>query len=324
MFSLLARHKAEKGGGHAMGNKIPSPRFKRPDTHIICSSTSFTQDFLDAAATIAERHVSDLQNVTPETPRSDTSGRELGWSYRETERYVFFMEGFLHQWYTATMVFDDVQYNCCEQYMMGQKATLFGDTKSAEKLLQCENPLDQKLIGRNIKNFDETKWRENRFEIVYRGNLAKFKQNKHLRDKLLSYPHSVEFVNANPIDQIWGIGVGVFDRRVTDPHHWSGLNLLGKIITKIRNVLVPAPPSTPHLTFKQKEDQSLFITTAYVRIYIEMEYGMAIPFEVVCLLSKLGDYGRVVLRSFQRRVYTKQGKVLKLEAITSDSNDELF
>ena len=88
-----------------------------------------------------------------------------------------------------------------------------------------------------MEDNSETNWikiygTKKRFNIVYKGNLEKIKQNNKLRDKLLSYPHSFKFVNANPGDKIWGIGIGVFDQKVVDKENWNGLNLLGKVITK--------------------------------------------------------------------------------------------
>ena len=37
---------------------------------------------------------------------------------RVTDNYVFFHNSWLSQWHKAPMTINDVQYNCCEQYMM--------------------------------------------------------------------------------------------------------------------------------------------------------------------------------------------------------------
>ena len=70
--------------------------------------------------------------------KAESVEKELGHNYRVTDKYVFFMEGFLHQWYKSEMIIDNKQYNCCEQYMMIQKAILFNDKQSLEKLMKSQ------------------------------------------------------------------------------------------------------------------------------------------------------------------------------------------
>ena len=50
---------------------------------------------------------------------------------------------------------------------------LFKDDEIAEKILKSDNPKNQKALGRQVKNFDETIWKEKSCEIVKEGNLAK-------------------------------------------------------------------------------------------------------------------------------------------------------
>merc|ERR1719499_2547964 len=102
-----------------MGNQSPKVRFKRPDDHIQCNSTSFSMDFIDVAQSLSNGV--DFGYTTPYEERQPI----LGSNYRQTNRYIFFdpnEEGFLDQWYKATMVIDDVQYDCCEQFVMVEKA----------------------------------------------------------------------------------------------------------------------------------------------------------------------------------------------------------
>ena len=41
------------------------------------------------------------------------------------------------QWFPADFVVDDVAYNCTEQYMMAEKARVFGDDDIRQKMLAC-------------------------------------------------------------------------------------------------------------------------------------------------------------------------------------------
>lgn len=52
-------------------------------------------------------------------------------------------------------IHDGVTYNCTEQYMMAEKAQLFGDKDSEDLIMISPRPRDQKYLGRNVKNFDK-------------------------------------------------------------------------------------------------------------------------------------------------------------------------
>ena len=95
----------------------------------------------------------------------------------ETEHHVLFWGGWPSQWHLADFVVDGVRYNCCEQYMMAEKARVFGDEAALAKILKKSNPRDQKAIGRTVANFDKTTWDSVCRGIVYLGNLARFSQD---------------------------------------------------------------------------------------------------------------------------------------------------
>jgi predicted NAD-dependent protein-ADP-ribosyltransferase YbiA (DUF1768 family) len=46
------------------------------------------------------------------------------------------------------------------------------------------------------------------------------------------------FVEASPRDRRWGIGLSVTNPNIDDPANWRGRNLLGKVITEVRDRLV--------------------------------------------------------------------------------------
>jgi ribA/ribD-fused uncharacterized protein len=157
---------------------------------------------------------------------------------RVTEKFVFFWNGIYSQWHKAPMTIDKIEYNSCEQYMMHQKALLFGDDEIAYLILQEENPKEQKKYGRMIKGFDKATWDKNCLAIVYEGNLAKFSQNEDLKAALLLTGDRI-MVEASPLDNIWGIGLDENAEGIEDPSYWLGLNLLGQAITLVKNQLMP-------------------------------------------------------------------------------------
>jgi ribA/ribD-fused uncharacterized protein len=117
--------------------------------------------------------------------------------------------------------------------MMHQKALLFGDSEIAELIMNESNPKEQKKYGRMIKNFDKSVWDKNCLAIVYEGNLAKFSQNKDLKEEMLSTGNRI-FVEASPFDNIWGIGMSEDSEGIENPSFWLGLNLLGQALTLVK------------------------------------------------------------------------------------------
>lgn len=146
--------------------------------------------------------------------------------------YYFFNKGPLSQWFPALFEVNGITYNCAEQYMMAMKAELFGDKATQEKIMITSDPRHQKLLGREVANFDPTKWNAVAKDVVYRGNLAKFSTNK-LKNVLLS-TGEMELVEANPGDKVWAIGLSIDDPAREDKANWQGTNWLGEVLMQVR------------------------------------------------------------------------------------------
>lgn len=140
------------------------------------------------------------------------------------------------QWYLSPFTIDGVEYKTTEHWMMASKARLFGDVQSERRILQTESPATVKKMGRQVKNFDEDVWLRERYNIVLKGNVAKFDQHPTLKENLLATGDSV-IVEASPFDRIWGIGMKEGDEGIDDPRQWKGLNLLGFAIMDAREEL---------------------------------------------------------------------------------------
>ena len=147
--------------------------------------------------------------------------------------YTFFYGGWASQWAPSKFTIEGVEYNCAEQYMMAQKAILFGDTDALAIIMGTDNPKIQKAAGRQVKGFDKELWEQNAKLYVYRANLAKFMQNVDALNWLLSTAGTT-LVEASPWDRIWGIGLAANDPRAQDPAQWQGTNWLGEIVTQVR------------------------------------------------------------------------------------------
>lgn len=137
------------------------------------------------------------------------------------------------QWTDSPFTLDGRTYRCAEQYMMAEKARLFGDEQVERAILDSDSPREHKRLGRQIAGFDETRWAEQRCEIVFRGNVAKFTQHPELGKVLLETSERT-LVEASPLDKIWGIGLAANDPDAYEPDKWPGQNLLGKTLERVR------------------------------------------------------------------------------------------
>jgi ribA/ribD-fused uncharacterized protein len=139
----------------------------------------------------------------------------------------------LSQWWPCDFDIDDVRYGSAEHYMMAEKARMFGDADAALRICKAATPGAAKALGRAVKNFDQTRWDAGCFDIVVRGNAAKFGQSEALRRYLLETGDRV-LVEASPVDRIWGIGLAADDPGAESPAQWRGSNLLGFALMKAR------------------------------------------------------------------------------------------
>lgn len=140
------------------------------------------------------------------------------------------------QWYPCRFEIDQVEYCCTEQYMMAQKARLFGDQTVYEKIMASTQPKEIKALGRDVRGFEQKKWDEHKYVIVLNGNVAKFSQNERLRDFLLETGDAV-LAEASPYDGIWGIRLSADDPLAKEPKCWQGENLLGFALMETRDIL---------------------------------------------------------------------------------------
>ena len=69
--------------------------------------------------------------------------------------------------------------------MMAEKARLFNDTEIRDHILQAQHPGEAKKLGRMVKGFNQALRETERFGIVVKGNIAKFSQNKVLKEYIL-------------------------------------------------------------------------------------------------------------------------------------------
>lgn len=186
----------------------------------------------------------------------------------KNEKFTFFWQSSspFSQWHPAKFQYKEKTFSSAEQFMMYCKAKLFNDEDIAKKIIELNNTpvvakflnneitseeiINNKLLskewsfvqreiksaGRKVKNYNELTWLDKRKSIVYVGSREKYKQNKHLLDKIKE-TDGTTLVEASPYDKIWGIGLKSSDARAQKRDLWQGENLLGEILTEVRENL---------------------------------------------------------------------------------------
>lgn len=150
--------------------------------------------------------------------------------------YVLFWGQWPSNWMPSPFAIDGVTYTCVEQWMMAEKARLFGDEYRLQQIMATADPEAQKSHGKLVTPYDDARWAAVRYDVVLRGTIEKYRQNPDLL-KLLLATGDLHFVEASPYDQIWGIGLRASDPNATKPSKWRGTNLLGKALNEARGIL---------------------------------------------------------------------------------------
>lgn len=168
----------------------------------------------------------------------------------QTAKYVYFWghtprgaevdQSCLSQWFPSAFNHSNISFPTAEHFMMYRKAELFGDAEISSKILRADSPGEAKALGRKVRGFDETAWREFRWDIAETGNYAKFSQNEQLSEYLLATGSRV-LVEASPVDPIWGIGLDRSTAIHLHPSEWRGENILGFVLMAVREKLLEKP-----------------------------------------------------------------------------------
>ena len=146
------------------------------------------------------------------------------------------------QWTPSIFDVLGVRYSCGEQFMMSEKAKLFGDIVTYDKIMATSDPAQHKSLGRQVRPFDYAEWERRREEIVLTGSYAKFAQNAAMKQHLLATGNRT-LAEASPFDTLWGIGLPAHHPHAADPSKWStsGKNLLGLALMRVRLLLRDRP-----------------------------------------------------------------------------------
>lgn len=167
---------------------------------------------------------------------------ELSKSLYPTEEYVYFYEGICSNEYNSPITTWGEDFLSAEHLFIFRASFGDGIYRVGEKW--CKEDFDSLILDnqdikalrkakRKLKVVDEQKWEKDREKIMYRVLKDKFNCNEDFREVLLSPQfHGKTFVQVGK-DKIWGIGIGLKD--ALEGKEWKGNNLLGKLLTKLRD-----------------------------------------------------------------------------------------
>ena len=170
-----------------------------------------------------------------------------------TDEYVFFYKDWLSNYqktnFTVEWKGTTYTFSSTEKGFMYIKAITFGDSVTASKIMKTDDPNQCRKLGRQVKGYKDSEWEKIRYDVFYTLNWAKYNQDKELQKKLLDPQFDgKKFVEASPIDKIWGIGYAENNPNIEYAQIYWGKNYLGRILTNIRN----------RLKTKSKEDWNIY------------------------------------------------------------------
>lgn len=165
-----------------------------------------------------------------------------------TDKYAYFFQNTpLSNWWTSTpaIPYDGHRFTSSEALFMYLKAKGMGDDESALKIVEADNDTSLtekkrfalvKKLGRQCK-FNEATYLEMREEWMRTALTAKLKVDAAFKDVLMAQEfYGLTFVEAAPKDKVWGIATSATKKVLEEGEtSWKGKNLLGKLLTQLRD-----------------------------------------------------------------------------------------
>jgi ribA/ribD-fused uncharacterized protein len=187
---------------------------------------------------------------------------DINWLISEEEqvnshRYVCFWHdtsgsdnSILSSWHAGKPItINGRTYATLEQYIISEQALLFGDFDSYKIIMDEPDPQKCKKAGRNIKNYDENKWRAAFKETIFRGAYMRALCDEEFAGALLATGEDV-LIEASPFDDVYGAGMKESELITPDgtlkvpPQQWRAYksekqseNILGFVLMGVRDYL---------------------------------------------------------------------------------------
>jgi predicted NAD-dependent protein-ADP-ribosyltransferase YbiA (DUF1768 family) len=167
-------------------------------------------------------------------------------------------------WHPAKFEYKGVTFSSAGQFMLYSKAMLFGDERTAQKVMNFNDKeliqnflngqitaqkittdrLKTKLwdeyhhkmkdVAHEVVSYNDSIWKIKLPSIIGVAIREKYTQNKDLENHLTSCKNKT-MVFATPTDTVLGVGLNKEEVLRTEPSKWPGENLLGSTLTTFRD-----------------------------------------------------------------------------------------
>lgn len=153
------------------------------------------------------------------------------------------MQNPLSNFHKVNFSLSGIQFTSAEQCYQYHQAIYFNDNVTASDILKSDEPSLPKRLSKQIQDYCEATWELVANDIMHNTLLAKFSNNKPLRDHLCSTGVK-NLYEASPHDLYWGVGLSLSNKNVLNSNFHKGLNNLGVIMMTVCEQLkdMPNPP----------------------------------------------------------------------------------
>ena len=134
----------------------------------------------------------------------------------------------------APIYIDGAFYNCNEQYYTYSMAKFFNENEIAQESLRLKDPYEMVALHKKINKVNHEAWMSEAKNVLYLANMAKYSQNAIARTALISTGDDI--LGEASRNNTWGIGGTIQDPRSMDTRYWTGHNVMGTILMKIRKI----------------------------------------------------------------------------------------
>jgi ribA/ribD-fused uncharacterized protein len=124
-------------------------------------------------------------------------------------------------------------FSCNEQYFQYMKALHFNDQQVANRILEEKDPYKMMSLAREIAGYKHSEWQQQAGRILKVANEAKYRQHEVAKEALLATCDKK--LGEASSNSFYGTGVGLLSSFASDDTKWFGKNLMGTILTEIRD-----------------------------------------------------------------------------------------
>ena len=149
--------------------------------------------------------------------------------------------GFLALGWPVAIPFKEKIYKSARHAIFAELAREFNDVERADAIQSAESSSDIRYTIDDIvggKDVNQMKWNTTLSRLIDMVNLTKFKQYPELAQRLMELPSPLVIGAYEPNDTYMGIGISVDNVKAKDKLAWTGENLVGKALMKIRENLI--------------------------------------------------------------------------------------